>query len=130
MQSALSKSGLRPEDIDYINTHGTSTPVGDPIEVHAIKTLFGDDAPPVSSTKGNTGHLMGAGGITEVIACIKAIETGILPPTLNYKTPDPKCDLDFIPEGPRKAKVDIAMSNALGFGGQNSSIIVRRYTGK
>ena len=130
MQSALSKSGLKPEDIDYINTHGTSTPVGDPIEVHAIKTLFGDDAPPVSSTKGNTGHLMGAGGITEVIACNKAIETGILPPTLNYKTPDPKCDLDFIPEGPRKAKVDIAMSNALGFGGQNSSIIVRRYTGK
>lgn len=132
---------MKPEDIDYINTHGTSTPVGDPIEVRAIKSLFGWNdpendmpeelkakIPPVSSTKGNTGHLMGAGGITEVIACIKAIETGIIPPTLNYKTPDPKCDLDFVPEGPRKATVDVAMSNALGFGGQNSSIIVKKYT--
>ena len=143
MKSALSKAGLKPEDIDYINAHGTSTPVGDPVEVLAIKTLFGWDdpdsempaelkakIPPVSSTKGNTGHLMGAGGITEVIACIKAIETGIIPPTLNYHTPDPKCDLDFVPEGPRKANVDTAMSNALGFGGQNSSIIVKRYEKK
>lgn len=141
MNSALKKAGMSPEDIDYINTHGTSTPVGDPIEVKAIKTLFGWNdhsspmpeelkakIPPVSSTKGNTGHLMGTGGITEIIACIKAIETGIIPPTLNYKTPDPLCDLDFVAEGPRKAKVDVAMSNALGFGGQNSSIIVKRYT--
>lgn len=127
MKDALKKAGLEPGDIDYINTHGTSTPVGDPIEVNAIKTLFGNNIPPVSSTKGNTGHLMGAGGITEVIACIKAIETGILPPTLGYKTPDPACDLDFITEGPRKKDIDVAMSNALGFGGQNSSIIVKRY---
>ena len=141
MQSALKKAGLGPDDIDYINTHGTSTPVGDPIEVKAIKTLYGwenyeeempeelkNRIPPVSSTKGNTGHLMGVGGITEVIACIKAIENGILPPTLNYRTPDPQCDLDFIPEGPRKAEVRVAMSNALGFGGQNSSsIIVKKY---
>lgn len=128
MKSALKKAGMTPADIGYINTHGTSTPLGDPIEVTAIKTLFGSDTiPPVSSTKGNTGHLMGAGGITEVIACIKAIETGILPPTLNYKTPDPQCDLDFIPEGPRKTDVNAAMSNALGFGGQNSSIIVSKY---
>lgn len=134
MQSALKKAGMRPSDIGYINTHGTSTPVGDPIEVNAIKTLFGHDEdsaiPPVSSTKGNTGHLMGAGGITEVIACIKAIETDTLPPTIGYKTPDPQCDLDFITEGPRKTHVDAAMSNALGFGGQNSSIIVKRYTDK
>lgn len=134
MQSALKKAGMRPSDIGYINTHGTSTPVGDPIEVNAIKTLFGNDEdsaiPPVSSTKGNTGHLMGAGGITEVIACIKAIETDTLPPTIGYKTPDPQCDLDFITEGPRKTHVDAAMSNALGFGGQNSSIIVKRYTDK
>lgn len=140
MKSALAKAGMKPEDIGYINTHGTSTPVGDPVEVAAIKTLYGwenkelpmpeylkSKIPPVSSTKGNTGHLMGAGGITEVIACIKAIETGILPPTLNYHTPDPACDLDFIPEGPRKAAISAAMSNALGFGGQNSSIIVKKY---
>jgi len=136
MQSALQKAGMKPGDIGYINAHGTSTPLGDPIEVKAIKALFGFDdpqgnhanIPPVSSTKGNTGHMMGAGGITEVIACIKAIQTGILPPTLNYETPDPECDLDFIPEGPRKAEINAAMSNALGFGGQNSSIIVKKYT--
>ena len=140
MSDALAKAGMKPEDIDYINAHGTSTPLGDPIETLAIKTLFGWDdpeapmpedlkakIPPVSSTKANTGHLMGAGGITEVIACIKAIQTGIIPPTLNYRTPDPRCDLDFVAEGPRKVKVDTAMSNALGFGGQNSSIIVTRY---
>ncbi len=127
MKSALEKAGLKPEDVDYINAHGTSTPVGDPTEVLAVKTLFGSDAPPISSTKGNTGHLMGAGGITEVIACIKAIETGIMPPTLNYRTPDPDCDLDFITEGPREKNINVAMSNALGFGGQNSSIIVRKY---
>ncbi len=140
MQDALKKAGMAPEDIDYINAHGTSTPVGDPIEVKAIQTLFGrtdfeapmtEDIrakiPPVSSTKGNTGHLMGAGGITEIIACIKAIETGIIPPTLNFMTPDPQCDLDFVGEGPRKADINAAMSNALGFGGQNSSIIVKRY---
>ena len=130
MSDALAKAGMKPEDIDYINAHGTSTPLGDPIETLAIKTLFGWDdpeAPPVSSTNANTGHLMGAGGITEVIACIKAIQTGIIPPTLNYRTPDPRCDLDFVAEGPRKVKVDTAMSNALGFGGQNSTIIVTRY---
>ena len=140
MEDALRKAGMAPEDIDYINAHGTSTPVGDPIEVKAIQTLFGRtdfDAPmsedmkakipPVSSTKANTGHLMGAGGVTEVIACIKAIETGILPPTLNYETPDPACDLDFVAGNPRRADIKTAMSNALGFGGQNSSIIVKKY---
>ena len=140
MKAALARAGMSPEDIDYINTHGTSTPVGDIAEVNAIKTLYGwenQDAPmdpelkakipPVSSTKGNTGHLMGAGGVTEVIACIEAVNNGILPPTLNYVTPDPDCDLDFIADGPRKAEVNVAMSNALGFGGQNSSIIVKKY---
>ncbi|MBQ9708555.1 MAG: beta-ketoacyl-[Firmicutes bacterium] len=132
MKTALKRAGLEPSDVDYINTHGTSTPVGDIAEVTAIKTLFGDskeNVPPVSSTKGNTGHLMGAGGVTEVIACIKAIENGMLPPTLNYQTPDPDCDLDFVADGPRKADVKVAMSNALGFGGQNSSIIVKKYEG-
>lgn len=127
MNIALSMAGLKPEDIDYINAHGTSTPLGDPIETGAIRKVFGQNPPPVSSTKGATGHLMGAGGITETIACIQAINSGILPPTLGYKTPDPKCDLDYVPNEARKAPVDIAMSNALGFGGQNSSIIVRKY---
>lgn len=140
MEAALRRAGMTPSDIDYINTHGTSTPVGDIAEVTAIKTLYGwedqsapmdeaakDRIPPVSSTKGNTGHLMGAGGVTEVIACIEAIRNGVLPPTLNYETPDPDCDLDFVADGPRKADVKVAMSNALGFGGQNSSIIVKRF---
>lgn len=127
MHIALSSAGLKPEDIDYINAHGTSTPVGDPIETGAIHQVFGQNPPPVSSTKGATGHLMGAGGITETIACIQAINSGILPPTLGYETPDPKCDLDYIPNEARKVPIRIAMSNALGFGGQNSSIIVRKY---
>ena len=129
MRLALARAGLAPSRIGYINAHGTSTLLGDRAETLAIKDVFGGkgEAPPVSSTKGATGHLMGAGGITEVIACIQAIRTGILPPTLNYMTPDPFCDLDYIPNEARRTRVDTAMSNALGFGGQNSSIIVSRY---
>lgn len=127
MKGALSMAKLNPEDIDYINAHGTSTPLGDPVETGAIRKIFGQNVPPVSSTKGATGHLMGAGGITETIACIKAVNCGILPPTLGYQNPDPACDLDYVPGTARKAPVRIAMSNALGFGGQNSSIIVRKY---
>lgn len=129
MKRALALSGMSPHEIGYINAHGTSTPVGDPIETKAIKEVFGDTPPPVSSTKGATGHLMGAGGITETIACIKAIETGMLPPTINYDNPDPQCDLDYVPNQARKVSINAAMSNALGFGGQNSSIIVRKYKG-
>ncbi|MCB6993766.1 beta-ketoacyl-ACP synthase II [bacterium 210820-DFI.6.37] len=128
MRLALDMAEMTPDQIGYINAHGTSTPVGDPIETRAIKEVFGDTIPPVSSTKGATGHLMGAGGITETIACIQAIRAGILPPTLGYQTPDPQCDLDYIPNEARKAEINAAMSNALGFGGQNSSIIVKRYT--
>ncbi len=127
MKLALSMAGLEPGQIEYINAHGTSTPVGDPIETRAIKAVFGEAPPPISSTKGATGHLMGAGGITETIACIQAINTGILPPTLGYETPDPECDLDCVPNQARNAQVHAAMSNALGFGGQNSSIIVKKY---
>lgn len=140
MQSALKIAGMTPDEIDYINTHGTSTPVGDIAEVTAIKTLFGWEnreepmdpelkakIPPVSSTKGNTGHLMGAGGVTEVIACVKAVQEDILPATLNCIEPDPECDLDFVADGPRKAEVNAAMSIALGFGGQNSAVIVKKY---
>lgn len=127
MRLALSMAEMKPEDIGYINAHGTSTPLGDPIETRAIKAVFGQNPPPVSSTKGATGHLMGAGGITETIACIQAIRTGILPPTLGYQTPDPECDLDYIPNQARESAIETAMSNALGFGGQNSSIIIRKY---
>ncbi|NBI63992.1 beta-ketoacyl-[acyl-carrier-protein] synthase II [Clostridiales bacterium] len=127
MNIALSMAGLEPRQIGYINAHGTSTPVGDPIETSAIKEVFGATPPPVSSTKGATGHLMGAGGITETIACIQAIRTGTLPPTLGYKTPDPECDLDYVPGKARQAEIQAAMSNALGFGGQNSSLIVQKY---
>lgn len=129
MRAALRRARLAPGDIGYINAHGTSTPLGDKAETLAIKQVFGprDVAPPASSTKGATGHLMGAGGLTEVIACVLALEEGMLPPTLNLTEPDPDCDLDYIPLKPRQASLRAAMSNSLGFGGQNSSIIVTRY---
>ena len=129
MRLALQKAGMQPSDIGYINAHGTSTPLGDKAETIAVKAVFGgrESAPPVSSTKSATGHLMGAGGLTETIACIKAIETGILPPTLHLETPDPDCDLNYVPNTARRADITAAMSNSLGFGGQNSSIIVSHY---
>ena len=115
------------ETEEYINAHGTSTPKGDEVETKAVAEVFGNNPPLVSSTKGATGHMMGAGGITEVIACIKAIETGIIPPTINLENPIPDCKIDFVPNEPRKADISYAMSNAFGFGGQNSSVIVGRY---
>lgn len=127
---ALTRAGLNPADIDYINAHGTSTPIGDEAEVRALKQVFGNRPPPVSSTKGATGHLMGGGGITEVIACVMAIRDGIIPPTLNLDHPDPACDLDFVPNIARKLRVNAAMSNSMGFGGQNSCIIVTRHSEK
>lgn len=129
MALALEQAGLKPEDVQYINTHGTATHMGDAYECAAIHTVFGDYAKDllISSTKSATGHLMGAGGITETIACIQAIREGVIPPTLNYETPDPDCDLDCVPNTARKADVRVAMNNALGFGGQNASLIVGRY---
>lgn len=127
MRKALARGNMAPTDIDYINAHGTATQLGDLAETKAIKRVFGDSAPVVSSTKGATGHLMGAGGLTEIIACVKAIETGLIPPTLNLTNPDPGCDLDYVPLVARKKSVRNAMSNSLGFGGQNSSVIVSRF---
>ncbi len=128
MRQALEVAGIEPRAIDYVNAHGTATIKGDYAETLALKTVFGDYAVPVSSTKGATGHMMGAGGITEVIACIKSIETGIIAPNINYSEKDEGCDLNLIVNEPANIKVDVAMSNALGFGGQNSSIIVGRYS--
>lgn len=130
MKQALADAGLVPADIGYINAHGTATHKGDSVETEAIKTIFGESLPFVSSTKGATGHMMGAGGITEVITCIKAIETGTLPPTINLNEIDPACaGIDFVPNVAKQADIRYAMSNAFGFGGQNSSIIVGKYNG-
>lgn len=128
MTAALKQAGMCPGEIGYVNAHGTSTILGDKAETLAMKEVFGSAPPPISSTKGATGHLMGAGGLTELIACVKAVDEGLLPPTLNLLNPDPECDLDYVPNIARKAGISAAMSNSLGFGGQNSCIIIRKYT--
>ena len=130
IKAALSDAGIDSSCIGYINAHGTATHKGDISEATAIKAVFGEKLPLVSSTKSATGHMMGAGGITETIACIKAVTSGIVPPTLNLENVDEECGgVDFVPKTARKADVKYAMSNAFGFGGQNSSIIVGRYDG-
>ena len=129
MIAAINDAKIKPEDVTYINAHGTSTPLNDKCETMAIKTALGDAAKTVmvSSTKGNTGHLLGAAGGVEAIASIKAIEDGFVPATIGYKVPDEECDLDIVPNVGRKADVKVAMSNSLGFGGHNSSIIFKKY---
>ncbi len=131
MQHTLKRAHLPLEKVDYINAHGTSTPVGDAAETAAIKVVFGDHARkmPVSSTKSMTGHLLGAAGAAEAIFCIKAIETGILPPTINLENPDPACDLDYVPNKARETRVDAAMSNSFGFGGHNATVLLQRFVG-
>ena len=128
MAEALSNAGLMPEEIDYINAHGTSTDQNDKLETVAIKTVFGDQAYKVaiSSTKSMTGHLLGAGGAVEGIACLCAIRDSMIPPTTNYVTPDPECDLDYTPNQPRRMGVRVAMSNSFGFGGHNATLIFSR----
>ncbi len=127
MRKALRQAGLAPSDIGYINAHGTSTPHNDRVESTAMISVFGQNAPPVSSTKSMTGHLIGASGAVEAIVCIKTILDGCLPPTINYDTPDPDCPLDYVPNMARPARVDAALSNSLGFGGHNTALIVRRF---
>jgi beta-ketoacyl-acyl-carrier-protein synthase II len=129
MQMALDYAQLNAEDIGYINAHGTSTQLNDKSETAAIKTVFGETAYqiPVSSTKSMTGHLLGASGALEALFCVKVLQDCVLPPTINYETPDPECDLDYVPNQSRPAKVQNIMSNSFGFGGHNATIILSRY---
>ena len=130
MEAALLDAGIDREEVSYINAHGTSTPIGDIAETNAIKQVFGEAAYriPVSSTKSVTGHLLGAAGAIELIACVLALQHQRVPPTMNIQTPDPDCDLDYVPNRARDAEIDVALSNAFGFGGHNTSVLVRRWT--
>jgi len=131
MRSALARAGVEPERVGYINAHGTSTPLGDAAETRAIKQVFGAHAYrlAVSSTKSVTGHCFGAAGAIEAMACALAIHHGVLPPTINYRTPDPECDLDYVPNEAREAQVDVALSNAMGLGGHNGCVLLGRVAG-
>ena len=131
MRMALRTGGLNPEDISYVNAHGTSTPQGDVCETQAIKTVFGDHARKlaVSSTKGATGHMLGAAGAVEMTACALAIKNGIVPPTINLQTPDPECDLDYVPNTARKMTVNAIVNNSFGFGGHNATIAAKKFVG-
>jgi 3-oxoacyl-[acyl-carrier-protein] synthase II len=131
MRMAIKDAGLQPEEIDYINAHGTSTQLNDRTETIAIKAVFGEYAKriPISATKSMTGHLLGAGGSTEAIFTLLSICEGILPPTINYEEPDPECDLDFVPNVARRQPVKVGMSNAFGFGGTNATLILRSFLG-
>ncbi len=128
MQTALDGASLQPEEIDYINAHGTSTPLNDPSETAAIKTVFGEAAYdiPISSTKSMTGHLLGGAGAMESVFCIKALQDNIVPPTINYETPDPECDLDYVPNQSRAVELEHVMTNSFGFGGHNATLIFSR----
>lgn len=129
MIRAIEDAGIKPEDVDYINAHGTSTHLNDLTETLAIKTALGDASKKVmvSSTKGNVGHLLGAAGGVEAVICVKTIQNGLVPPTINYREKDEECDLDVVPNEPRKANVNVVMSNSLGFGGHNACIVMKKY---
>ncbi len=129
MSNALADGGVKPEEVDYINAHGTSTPLNDKVETFAIKKVFGDYAYkiPISSSKSMIGHLLGAAGVVELIATILSMEKEMLPPTINYEFPDPECDLDYVPNKARPKKINVALSNSLGFGGHNATLVVRKY---
>lgn len=129
MTNALYQADLRADDIDYVNAHGTSTPMNDKLETVALKRVFGERAHelPISSSKSMTGHLLGAAGAVEAAVCVQAMNNNIIPPTINYETPDPSCDLDYVPNVARSAQLECVMTNSLGFGGHNASLVFRRY---
>jgi beta-ketoacyl-acyl-carrier-protein synthase II len=128
IRAALERSGIAPSDVGYVNAHGTSTPLGDAAETRALKDVFGDHAArlAVSSTKSVTGHCFGAAGAIEAMMCVLALHHGVLPPTINYRTPDPECDLDYVPNEARAAQVEVALSNAMGLGGHNGCVVLGR----
>ena len=130
MRLALAAARMRPEDIGYLNAHGSSMPLNDANETQAIKTVFGANANKmlVSSTKSMTGHMLGAAGGAEAVVGVLALNSGVIPPTTNYTTPDPKCDLDYVPNVPREVRVDAVMSNSFGFGGTNAVLVLKRYS--
>jgi 3-oxoacyl-[acyl-carrier-protein] synthase II len=129
MLMALSSAKANIEDVGYINAHGTSTLLNDQSETRAVKAAFGNLAykVPISSTKSMTGHMMGATGALEAIVCVQAVRDGVLPPTIHYETPDPECDLDYVPNRSREVKISLAISNAFGFGGHNAVLAIRKY---
>jgi 3-oxoacyl-[acyl-carrier-protein] synthase II len=129
MRWALEDAGVGIEEVDYINAHGTSTPINDSVETLTIKGLFGERAYkiPVSSTKSMIGHSLGAAGALEAVACIRSITDGVIHPTINYEFPDPACDLDYVPNKARQQGVRVVLSNAFGFGGQNACVVFKRY---
>jgi 3-oxoacyl-[acyl-carrier-protein] synthase II len=129
--SEVEDAGVRPEEVDYINAHGTSTELNDKTETLALKKVFGAHAKnlAVSSTKSMTGHLLGAAGAVELIATLLCMENGFIHPTINYETPDPECDLDYVPNVARSAQIQCALSNSLGFGGHNAVVVAKRFNG-
>jgi 3-oxoacyl-[acyl-carrier-protein] synthase II len=130
MSLAIEEAGIEKEEVSYINAHGTSTKINDKVETEAIKKAFGDYAKniPISSTKSMTGHLLGAAGAIEAIISVKALEEGIIPPTVGYKVQDEECDLDYVPNKARKAELKYVMSNSLGFGGHNAVILLKKWS--
>lgn len=129
MRMALNDAGVNPDQIDYVNAHGTSTTVNDKVETKACREVFGGSSVPVSSTKSMMGHLIAAAGATELIVCLLAMRDNVLPPTINYENPDPLCDLDYIPNEAREAECNIALTNSFGFGGQNISVVASQFKG-
>jgi 3-oxoacyl-[acyl-carrier-protein] synthase II len=129
MTAAMKSAKINPDQVDYINAHGTSTPVNDPIETRAIKLALGENAHriPVSSTKSMTGHAIGAAGALEAIICVRAMQEGVIPPTINLDNPDPDCDLDYVPHQARSKKLDVVMSNSFAFGGQNCVLVFKKF---
>jgi 3-oxoacyl-[acyl-carrier-protein] synthase II len=130
MRMAFADAGIEPADVDYVNAHGTSTPSGDAAETRVLKLALGEEKAfrtPVSSTKGATGHCLGAAGAIEAIFTTFALQQGVLPPTINYEVPDPECDLDYIPNEARPQRIEIGVNNSFGFGGHNACVVLRRW---